>query len=137
MSRYATTEFNRRERILRQLVDAYDTVRHFRLTDDELQQRRRAIYASDDAKRLRTADAGYLHGYDAALRRELWRIVQFHYVTERGMVGVAGVGENGGHLTSDECRRADEFPRGFAWPAVPGQPVAWFTGPTTVGEGER
>jgi hypothetical protein len=126
-SRYATTEYNRRERVRTRIRDAYATVRHFRLSHDELLRRRAEIMASPDWQRLTAGDRGYVLGYDAALRDELWRVLQFHYVTERGYVGVASIGENGGHLTSEECRRADEFPRGHAWPPEPGKEWAWFT----------
>lgn len=128
-TRYATTEYNRRERILGRIKAAYADVQHFRLTDAELQRRRGDIYRSADAKRLTRADLGYVHGYDAALREALWRVVQFHYVTERGLVGVAGIGANGGHLTGEECRRADGYPRGFTWPHESGRDTAWFIGP--------
>ena len=127
MTRYQTTRHNRRQRILSRIKELFSAARHFRIPHNELCDLKRDILTSDDAKRMTGPDAEFVRGYAEALYDAIWRKVQFHYVTERGYVGVSSKGENGGHLTSEECRRADDFDRGHAWPREPGQPWKWFT----------
>lgn len=137
MSRYATTVHNRLERLRRRIVDTFGAIRSFRESSDRLCEGLAEIRTSDDWRRLPRTEQRYLDGIAWAMHEALWREVRFYYVTERGPVTTARDAVPGAlKLSDEECRNVDarRYPRGFAWPPLPGErakglPLRWFTGP--------
>lgn len=124
ISRYVTTEYNRRERILSLVKDAFGSARYSRWTHARLVEKLGEIRSEErpDWARMRGPDRMYIQGYIDACFAAHWHLVGFYYVTGRGPVEAK-------KLTSDELHLADTLPRGHAYQPDGDKPLTWFHGP--------
>lgn len=73
MSRYATTQYNRVERVKAAVRDVHARAIAFHVSADRLSEMTTDIYRSDDYKKLTAYDRGYVRGQVDMLRQDIWQ----------------------------------------------------------------
>lgn len=121
-SRYATTSYNRGERIKARILDVYARARAFRLHSDTIRDLLTPIYQSADYRKLTQWQRGYVAGLIDGNRNELWnRHVVWMLGPASGPIRVAGT------EWTDQMSRLSRLPGelygGHFWLDDNGQPT--------------
>jgi hypothetical protein len=72
-TKYATTEYNRQQRVTNRLRDIYARAIAYRFTADKIHDELAALYASADYKRLTRYSMGYVAGLAAGYSADIWQ----------------------------------------------------------------